>query len=202
MLRRGDAETGQAGRSGIFAQLLHDVKDQGIGVLHLVCSFLRGNFRRHAPDYSMPVRPPPPAKGLTESGLRNTLHEAVAGDLNKMADTREGFYKIVKTVASPLRFFAVAVVALAALIIALAWKSSLPPDVTSTLIIIAFAALILLIIIVAFLVIFYPKKLVFDQEAHLTVLREHLGDNELQVLYLPGQLPGTEPPARITDGSP
>jgi len=74
MLRRGDAETGQAGRSGIFAQLLHDVKDQGIGVLHLVSSFLRGNFRRHAPDYSMPVRPPPPAEGLTESRLRNTLH--------------------------------------------------------------------------------------------------------------------------------
>jgi hypothetical protein len=30
------------------------VKDQSIGLLHLVPSFLRGNFRRHAPDYSTP----------------------------------------------------------------------------------------------------------------------------------------------------
>ena len=52
MLGSGDAEAGQAGRSGIFAQLLHDVKDQGIGLLHVVPGFLRGNFRRHAPDYS------------------------------------------------------------------------------------------------------------------------------------------------------
>ena len=119
-----------------------------------------------------------------------------------MTDTLEGWYKIVKTVASPLRFFAVAAVALAVLIIALAWKSALPFGVTSTLIIIAFVALILLIVIVTFLVIFYPKKLVFDQEAHLTVLRERLGDNELRVLYLPGQLPSMEPPGQITNGHP
>jgi hypothetical protein len=30
------------------------VKDQSIGLLHLVPSFLRGNFRRHAEDYSIP----------------------------------------------------------------------------------------------------------------------------------------------------
>lgn len=118
-----------------------------------------------------------------------------------MTETREGWYKLVKTVASPLRFFAVAAVALTALIIALAWKSTLPSEVTSTLIIIAFAALILLIVIVTFLVVFYPKKLVFDQEAHLTVLRERLGDSELKVLYLPGELPSMEPPVQITDAS-
>lgn len=116
-----------------------------------------------------------------------------------MTDTREGWYKIVKTVASPLRFFAVAAVALAALIIALAWKSTLPSEITSTLIIIAFGALILLILIVTVLVVFYPKKLVFDQEAHLTVLRERLGDNELKVLYLPGEFPSMEPPPRLND---
>jgi len=117
-----------------------------------------------------------------------------------MTSSREGFYKIVKTVASPLRFFAVVAVSLTVLIIALAWKSSLPAEVTSTLIIVAFGTLIILIGVVGFLVIFYPKKLVFDQEAHLTVLREHLGDSELRVLYFPGQLPNVEPPNQITGG--
>ena len=114
--------------------------------------------------------------------------------------SREAVHQIVKTVASPLRFFALASVILAVLIIALAWKSTLPANVTSTLIVIAFTALILLILIVAFLVVFYPKKLVFDQEAHLTVLRERLGDNELPVLYIPGTLPGTVTPRQIGAG--
>ncbi|MBI4207196.1 MAG: hypothetical protein HY527_19415 [Betaproteobacteria bacterium] len=117
-----------------------------------------------------------------------------------LENTREAVYQVVKTVASPLRFFAVAALTLAAVIIALAWKSTLPPNVTSALIIVAFAALILLIVIVAFLVVFYPKKLVFDQEAHLTVLRERLGDSELPVLYVPGTLPSTVPPRQIVAG--
>ncbi len=49
MLRRRDAEAGQAGRSGVFVQLLDDVKDQGIGVLHVVPGFLQ-----HALDYNTP----------------------------------------------------------------------------------------------------------------------------------------------------
>ncbi|PYO47148.1 MAG: hypothetical protein DMD72_10765 [Gemmatimonadetes bacterium] len=106
---------------------------------------------------------------------------------------REGIYKVVRTVASPLRFFAAAVAALTVIIVTLSVRSTLPAEVTKTLIIIAFAALILLVGIVTFLVIFFPKKLVFDQEAHLSVLREHLGDSELPGGYLPGTLPGTEP---------
>jgi len=106
---------------------------------------------------------------------------------------REGFYKIVKTVASPLRFFATAAVALTAIIVVLGIQSKLPPDLTAKLITIAFGTLILLIILVAVLVVFWPKKLIFDQEAHLTVLRERLGDHELGEFYFPGTLPGTSP---------
>lgn len=110
---------------------------------------------------------------------------------------REGIYKIVKTVASPLRFFAVAAVSLTAIIVVLGWKSALPAELTSTLIIIAFGTLIFLIGTVALLVVFFPKKLVFDQEAHLTVLREHLGDSELPITYLPGSLPNIETPTPL-----
>lgn len=99
--------------------------------------------------------------------------------------------------ASPLRFFAVATLALTAIIIVLSWKSGLPAELTATLIVVAFGALILLILCVTLLVIFFPKKLVFDQEAHLSVLREKLGDNELAGAYFSGQLPGTEPPPAL-----
>jgi hypothetical protein len=110
-----------------------------------------------------------------------------------MADSKEGFYQVVKSVATPLHFFAVATLALAAIVWVLASKSSLPPNVTAILIYITFAVLILLILLVTFLVVFCPKKLLFDQEAHLTVLREKLGDHELTVMYIPGQLPNTQP---------
>lgn len=106
-----------------------------------------------------------------------------------MDNFKESAYRVIKTVASPLRFFAVAAIVLGAIIIVLAWKSSLPPDVTVTIITVAFFVLLVLIILVAILVIFWPKKLVFDQEAHLTVLREKLGDNELPITYEQGALP-------------
>ncbi|MFB4202296.1 hypothetical protein ACEZHJ_00695 [Arhodomonas sp. KWT2] len=106
-----------------------------------------------------------------------------------MDNVRESAYRVIKTVASPLRFFAVAAISLALIIIVLAWKSSLPPEVTVSIITAAFIVLLILIVLVAILVVFWPKKLVFDQEAHLTVLREKLGDNELPVLYEPGALP-------------
>lgn len=112
---------------------------------------------------------------------------------------KESLHQVVKTVASPLRFFAVAAVALTAIVLVLAWKSVLPAETTATLIIIAFGALIFLITVVTFLVVFFPKKLVFDQEAHLTVLRERLGDNELTGSYLPGQLPNTQPPPALAN---
>ena len=110
-----------------------------------------------------------------------------------MDNFREGAYRVIKTVASPLRFFAVAAVVLGAIIVVLAWKSSLPPDITVQLIIGAFVVLMVLLVLVAVLVVFYPKKLVFDQEAHLTVLREKLGDNELPMSYEPGALPNVTP---------
>ena len=63
---------------------------------------------------------------------------------------REGFHRIVRSVASPLRFFAVAAASLAAIIVVLAWKSNLPPEITNNLIVIAFGALIALIFILLF----------------------------------------------------
>lgn len=113
--------------------------------------------------------------------------------------SKEAIHQVVKTIASPLRFFAVAALALTAIVLILAWKPVLPPEITATLIIIAFGALIFLISVVTFLVIFFPKKLVFDQEAHLTVLRERLGDNELKGFYVMGQLPSTQPNAALTE---
>ena len=50
MLGSRDAEAGQAGRPGVFVQLLDDVKDQGIGLLHVISCFLQ-----HALDYNMPA---------------------------------------------------------------------------------------------------------------------------------------------------
>lgn len=111
---------------------------------------------------------------------------------------REGAYKVIKTVASPLRFFAVAAVILGAIIVVLAWKSALPANVTVNIIIVAFVVLLILIVLVGGLVIFYPKKLVFDQEAHLTVMREKLGDNELPMPYEPGVLPNVAATHSIT----
>ena len=116
-----------------------------------------------------------------------------------MNQSREGLHKIVKTVASPLRFFAVAVICLTLLIGFLSWKSLLPSEITQLIIVGAFAVLLVLILVVTMLVIFAPHKLVFDQEAHLTVMRERLGDSITHTQYRPGQLPSTEPSKRLED---
>ena len=110
-----------------------------------------------------------------------------------------GVHRVIKTVASPLHFFAVAAVILGALIVVLAWKSILPPGLTLWLIVIAFSVLVLLIIIVTILVISFPKKLTFDKEAHLTLLRERLGDNELPAPYVSGAMPNISAPGIISD---
>lgn len=115
--------------------------------------------------------------------------------MNKLS---EGVYRVIKTVASPLHFFAVSAVILGVLIVVLASKSILPPDVTLWLIVIAFSLLVFLIIIVTILVIFFPKKLTFDKEAHLTLLREQLGDNELPTPYVPGTVPNISAPDIIS----
>lgn len=106
-----------------------------------------------------------------------------------MQNIRENAYRVVKTVASPLRFFAVIVGVLGAIIVALGWKSTLPADVTMYIIVVAFVVLLVVIGIVLLLVIIAPKKLVFDQEAHLAVMREQLGDSELPHPYSTGTLP-------------
>ena len=115
-----------------------------------------------------------------------------------MDNFRESAFRVLKTVASPLRFFAVAAIVLGAIIVVLAWKSTLPPEVTVNIITIAFIVLMALIILVAILVVFFSYYFVFDQEAHLTVLRENLGDNELPSSYEPGALPNVTATHAIT----
>jgi hypothetical protein len=83
------------------------------------------------------------------------------------------------------------------MIVLLAWKSALPPEQTMTLLYVAMGVFVLLLLLVCVLVIFFPKKLTFDQEAHLAVLRERLGDNEFPATYVPGALPGIEPVALL-----
>ena len=41
MLGSRDAEAGQAGRPGVFVEFLDDVKDQGIGLLHVLRTIAR-----------------------------------------------------------------------------------------------------------------------------------------------------------------
>ena len=115
-----------------------------------------------------------------------------------MNDIREAAHRTIKSVASPLRFFALAVGVLGAIIVVLAWKSALPPDVTVNVIYVTLATLLILIVLVAVLIMFFPKKLVFDQEAHLAVLRERLGDNELTTSYEQRELPKVAAPRTIT----
>lgn len=109
----------------------------------------------------------------------------------------EGIFRVIRFVASPLRFFAVAISVLLASIFGLAWKSTLPPETTALLIYILLFVVGFLILLVSFLIIWHPRKLVFDQEAHLTYLRERLGDNMLETPYIPGTIQGEEPPVQI-----
>lgn len=103
-----------------------------------------------------------------------------------MNNIRNDAARAIKSVGSPLHFFALAAILLAAIIIVgLVWESALPPDVTVKIIYVAFVVLVILIALVAFLIVFVPKKLVFDQQTHLTVLRERLGDSELPTAYQP-----------------
>ena len=105
-----------------------------------------------------------------------------------MRNVREGLYRVVKNVATPLHFFAIVAIILGAIICSLSF-SNLPPDLTTSLIKNTFIVLIILIAVVGFLIIFFPKKLIFDKEAHLTVLREKLGDSEFPVPYEAGDHP-------------
>lgn len=55
------------------------------------------------------------------------------------------------------------------------------------------------IVVVALLMVFSPKKLVFDQETHLAVLREGLGDSELPTTYGPRELSKIEAARETAD---
>ena len=116
-----------------------------------------------------------------------------------MKDARKTASRLIRGVASPLRFFALALVVLGSIVIGLAWKSALPPEATSRLIYITLIVLVLLLILVVVLIVFFPKKLVFDQDAHLAVLREGLGDDELPTSYEPGTSRNMPAPSRVTD---
>ena len=105
-----------------------------------------------------------------------------------MLDTREAVRGVLKTVVAPLHFFAVAILALAGVLIALIWKSALPAALTVQLTVAALVMMFALICLVAVLVVYFPKKLVFDMEAHLIVMRGRLSDNELSEPYILGEV--------------
>ena len=77
-------------------------------------------------------------------------------------------------------------------------NSSIQSEVTVRIISTAFVVLVVIISLVTVLVIFFPKKLTFDKEAHLTVMRENLGDSELPKLYEPGELKNVPATPTIT----
>ena len=114
---------------------------------------------------------------------------------------KEGVFRVIRFVASPLRFFAVAIAALLVAACVLAWKSTLPAEVTARLIYCLLGAVGILLALVTYLIMAHPRKLVFDQEAHLTYLREKLGDNTFGDTYISGSLPAQEPPKQIEGGA-
>lgn len=85
----------------------------------------------------------------------------------------------MKSVASPLHFFALAAV--------------------SYIVYTTFGMLLFVIVVVALLMVFSPKKLVSDQKTHLAVLREGLGDSELPTTYGPRELSKIEAARETAD---
>ena len=117
-----------------------------------------------------------------------------------MNDVRGIAYKTIKNVASPLKFFTAVVISLAVIIVVgLTWESGLPPDVTANIIYMTFGMFLIVIVVVTLLIVFFPKKLVFDQETHLAVLREGLRDNELPTPYGPRELSKIDATREIAD---
>lgn len=96
---------------------------------------------------------------------------------------KEGLFKVFKTSDSPLKFFMILVVVFGGLAYALITNSSLPSELTVTLTLVILGLILLIGIGITILLIFHPKKLTFDKEAHITVMREHLGDSELPLKY-------------------
>src|ERR1700722_20060983 len=91
--------------------------------------------------------------------------------------------KVLKTSDSPLKFFMIVIFVLGGVAYALIAKSILPADLTEKLTIGVFILIIIVLILVTVLLIFYPKKLTFDKEAHMAAMREKLGDSELPYPY-------------------
>ena len=84
MLGSRDAQAGQAGRPRVFVELLDDVKDQGIGLLHVVPGFLQ-----HVVDYSTPAQAAglsPAAPGSCPSSLCHCERsEAISHETDEIA---------------------------------------------------------------------------------------------------------------------
>ena len=112
---------------------------------------------------------------------------------------RVGWHSVVKSVATPLHFLAFIGLLLIVCVFMLAWKSILPPDETSSLIRLLILSFIVIVVITLIFIIFMPEKLVFDKEAHITVMREKLGDHEFPTPYITGTLPNAPPVYLVVD---
>ena len=91
--------------------------------------------------------------------------------------------KVFKTSDSPLKFFMILILVLAGVCYALITNSKLPAELNAKLTIYVLAFMLIIVILVSVLLIFFPKKLTFDKETHLTAMREKLGDSELPYTY-------------------
>ena len=109
-------------------------------------------------------------------------------EITDMHNLRESAYRVVRNVAAPLHFFAVVAIVLGAIIVSFT-LSDLPPEIRLLLIERTYFVLIFVVIVVGILIVFFPKKLVFDKEAHLAVMREKLGDSEFPIPYEAGTHP-------------
>jgi len=96
---------------------------------------------------------------------------------------KETFLKVLKLSDSPLKFFMVLEFVLGGIGYALITQSKLPPNINVILTLVDFGIILLIAVGISILLIFFPKKLTFDKEAHLTMLREKLSDSELSYDY-------------------
>ena len=112
---------------------------------------------------------------------------------------KNSIYKVVKSVAAPLHYFSVVIIAITLAIVFIAWKSTLPSEDTMRIIYLCLIIGAVSILMVFFLVIKYPKKLTFDRESHITMMREKLGDSELGEYYSPIDTKQVEPPRKLLE---
>ncbi len=110
---------------------------------------------------------------------------------------REGVHKVVKSVAAPLHFFSLLIIAILFMVSTLAWKSNLPSETTFNIICFLIVFLVLIVGLVVFLVIKHPRKLTFDKESYIIMMRESLSDSEMSRHYIPTDVIMEKPPKLI-----